>query len=82
MVLDSQRNAAYDGAIRRAVARLRTQGCTELLALDLGAGTGLLAMMAARWDAGPGAQLGPRALHDGSLTNRAFAHAHRGRHAQ
>lgn len=48
MVLDSQRNAAYDGAIHRAVARLRGQGCTNLLALDLGAGSGLLSMMAAR----------------------------------
>ncbi|KAL4447971.1 hypothetical protein ABPG75_005190 [Micractinium tetrahymenae] len=48
MVLDSQRNAAYDGAIRRAVARLRNESCTGLLALDLGAGSGLLSMMAAR----------------------------------
>lgn len=48
MVLDAQRNAAYDAAIRRAVARLREAGCAELLALDLGAGSGLLSMMAAR----------------------------------
>ncbi len=48
MVLDSQRNAAYDGAITRAVARLRSRGCAHLLALDLGAGSGLLSMMAAR----------------------------------
>lgn len=49
MVLDDQRNAAYDAAIRRAVAAKRAAGCTDILALDVGAGTGLLSMMAARW---------------------------------
>ena len=48
MVLDQQRNDAYEGAIRRAVERKRAAGCTDLLALDVGAGSGLLSMMAAR----------------------------------
>lgn len=50
MVLDRQRNQAYDAAIRRAVAAKRAAmgPGAELLALDLGAGSGLLAMMAAR----------------------------------
>ena len=49
MVLDDQRNTAYNAAIRRAVAAKRAAGCTDILALDVGAGTGLLSMMAARW---------------------------------
>lgn len=48
MVLDEQRNAAYQGAIQRAVQRKRASGCAHLLALDVGAGSGLLSMMAAR----------------------------------
>lgn len=48
MVLDQQRNDAYEAAIRRAVQNKRAAGCTELLALDVGAGSGLLSMMAAR----------------------------------
>lgn len=52
MVLDAQRNDAYAAAIGRAVQRKREAGCTKLLALDLGAGTGLLSMMAARWVGG------------------------------
>lgn len=48
MVLDSQRNKAYDGAIRRAIQRKRDEGCQEVMVLDVGAGTGLLSMMAAR----------------------------------
>ena len=49
MVLDQQRNDAYDAAIRRAVQSARAAGRTDLLALDIGAGSGLLSMMAARW---------------------------------
>lgn len=49
MVLDGQRNDAYAAAISRAVQRKRAAGCSDLLALDLGAGSGLLSMMAARW---------------------------------
>ena len=45
IVADERRNAAYDAAIRRAV----TPGCSVL---DIGAGTGLLSMMAARAGAG------------------------------
>lgn len=48
MVLDSERNSAYDAAITGAVRRKRAAGCTDILALDVGAGTGLLSMMAAR----------------------------------
>jgi len=48
MILDSARNEAYDAAIRRAVARKRDVGCRHLMALDMGAGSGLLSMMAAR----------------------------------
>lgn len=45
---DEQRNVAYEGAIQRAVALLRARGDGPLHALDIGAGTGLLSMMAAR----------------------------------
>ncbi|HWK36403.1 methyltransferase domain-containing protein [Sphingomonas sp.] len=45
IIADHRRNTAYDAAIRRAV----TPGCTVL---DIGSGTGLLAMMAARAGAG------------------------------
>ena len=68
MVLDAQRNDAYAAAIGRAVQRKREAGCTKLLALDLGAGTGLLSMMAARWvglqllGGGGGTGLWPQAL--------------------
>ena len=47
-VLDSNRNNAYEAAITRAVALKRAAGCKDVLALDIGSGTGLLAMMAAR----------------------------------
>ena len=49
MVLDRQRNDAYQAAIQAAVARKRASGCADILALDMGAGSGLLSMMAARW---------------------------------
>lgn len=49
MVLDTQRNQAYEAAIARAVQRKRRAGCANLMALDVGAGSGLLSMMAARW---------------------------------
>ena len=49
MVLDQQRNDAYEQAISRAVAAKRAAGCRHVLALDVGAGSGLLSMMAARW---------------------------------
>ena len=47
-VLDKGRNDAYEAAIKRAVALKRASGCKDLLALDIGSGTGLLSMMAAR----------------------------------
>ena len=47
-VQDEQRNTAYEGAIQRAVALLRARGDGPLHALDIGAGSGLLSMMAAR----------------------------------
>lgn len=49
MVLDTQRNAAYEEAIRRAVTRTREyKGSQDVMALDIGAGSGLLSMLTAR----------------------------------
>jgi predicted RNA methylase len=56
MVLDQLRNEAYDKAIRSAVARIKQRDNTTstgtqlppITALDIGAGTGLLSMMAVR----------------------------------
>ena len=48
-----QRNKAYDSAIRAAVAYRRGIGVQRITALDIGAGSGLLSMMALRF-AGPG----------------------------
>ena len=47
-VLDDQRNAAYEAAIRRAVEEKRASGHAIVTAVDVGAGSGLLSMMAAR----------------------------------
>lgn len=43
-----QRNKAYDSAIRAAVAYRRGTGMQRVAALDIGAGSGLLSMMALR----------------------------------
>ena len=48
MVLDSQRNDAYEAAIVRAVEFQRGMGAKEVHVLDIGAGSALLSMMAAR----------------------------------
>ena len=48
MVLDQRRNDAFDAAIRRAIELKTAHGNKEVHVLDMGAGTGLLAMMAAR----------------------------------
>lgn len=48
MVGDSLRNAAYARALRRAVRDLRRRGCAAPHALDVGAGSGLLSMLAVR----------------------------------
>ncbi len=48
-VLDDQRNAAYEAAIRCAVEAKRASGHVVVTALDIGAGSGLLSMMAARY---------------------------------
>ena len=47
-ILDDQRNAGYEAAIRHAVEAKRAEGHAVVTALDIGAGTGLLSMMAAR----------------------------------
>ena len=48
MLLDSQRNDTYERAIRNAIESKRAFGEENLLALDVGAGSGLLSMLAAR----------------------------------
>ncbi|KAL0046712.1 hypothetical protein WJX82_008116 [Trebouxia sp. C0006] len=48
MVQDHMRNAAYDQAISRAVDFKKALGCDKVGVLDMGAGSGLLSMMAAR----------------------------------
>lgn len=48
MVLDSLRNDAYDEAIRNAITKKIEAECTDITVIDIGAGTGLLSMMAAR----------------------------------
>jgi len=61
--LGRQRNAAYDGAIRRAIAFRRAAGMARITALDVGAGSGLLTMMALR--CAPGRVLSARvSCHD------------------
>ena len=45
---DAQRNAAYEQAIQRAVELMRAGGTEAVRVLDIGAGSGLLSMMAAR----------------------------------
>ncbi|KAK9863045.1 hypothetical protein WJX84_000363 [Apatococcus fuscideae] len=48
MLLDQQRNQAYQQAIERAVEFKQAAGCGDVNVLDVGAGSGLLSMMAAR----------------------------------
>ena len=48
MVNDAHRNGAYDNAIRAAVARATRKLGRPPVVLDIGAGTGLLGLMAAR----------------------------------
>ena len=48
LLQDTQRNAAYERAINRAVQFLRASGHEKVTALDIGVGSGLLSMMAAR----------------------------------
>ena len=48
MLLDNERNEAYERSIAAAVQRKRDFGCKDILTLDLGAGSGILSMLAAR----------------------------------
>jgi len=48
MLLDSQRNDAYERAIRNCIESKRAFGEKEIAVLDVGAGSGLLSMLAAR----------------------------------
>lgn len=48
MVLDGQRNAAYQVAITRAIELKRAAGEETIHVLDMGAGSGILSLMAAR----------------------------------
>lgn len=48
MVQDALRNTAYEQAIRRAVELKRAAGAKEVVVLDMGAGSGILSLMAAR----------------------------------
>ena len=49
MLNDRARNAAYAGAIERAIGTIRARGDgVPISCLDIGAGTGILSMFAAR----------------------------------
>ena len=48
MVLDVQRNTAYEEAICRAIEALHMSGIQRVNVLDIGAGSGLLSLIAAR----------------------------------
>jgi 2-polyprenyl-3-methyl-5-hydroxy-6-metoxy-1,4-benzoquinol methylase len=47
-LLRRQRNEAYQRAIRRAIDIKRGLGAKEVSVLDIGAGSGILSLMAAR----------------------------------
>ena len=49
MVLDDQRNDAYQTAITRAVHLKLAAGDESVYALDMGAGSGILSLIAARY---------------------------------
>ena len=51
VVQDAQRNAAYQRAIERAIDMQRAAGAAAVHVLDIGAGSGLLSLMAARCSA-------------------------------
>lgn len=48
MILDQERNRAYEKAIQRAVISRKDAGCGQVHVLDMGAGSGILSMFAAR----------------------------------
>lgn len=48
MVLDTLRNNAYEKAIRSAIEFKRGMGTTDVRVLDIGTGSGILSLMAAR----------------------------------
>ncbi len=53
MVLDEQRNHAYDAAIKRAVELRRAGENNGVKVLDIGTGSGILSLMAARQASSP-----------------------------
>ena len=48
MVLDTERNSAYEKAIHRAIEALHLSGIWSVNVLDIGSGSGLLSLIAAR----------------------------------
>ena len=63
MVLDTRRNAAYQAAIQRAIELKRAAGDEAIYVLDMGAGSGILSLMAARLGRSPSgpARISPHA---------------------
>jgi type II protein arginine methyltransferase len=48
MINDQDRNDAYERAVRTAIQSKKAAGKGEVMVLDIGAGSGLLSMLAAR----------------------------------
>ncbi|OQR74311.1 protein arginine N-methyltransferase 7-like [Tropilaelaps mercedesae] len=48
MLHDTERNELYEKGIKWAISELRSRGVTQIVVLDIGTGSGLLSMLAAR----------------------------------